>query len=60
MFDKDMLDKYFTELRGQHGNEPGWEQLVRDSHLGIARSDAGVDLGDLDSRVKQLITKHAG
>ena len=58
MFDREMLDRYFTELRDQYANEPDWEQLVRDSHLGIARSDASVDLGDIDSRIKELIAKH--
>ncbi len=58
MFDREMLDKYFTELRDRYANEPDWEQLVRDSHLGIARSDASVDLGDIDGRIKELIEKH--
>ena len=58
MFDREMLDKYFTELRDTYANEPDWEQLVRDSHLGIARSDASVDLGDIDGRIKELIEKH--
>ena len=58
MFDREMLDRYFTELREKFANEPDWEQLVRDSHLGIARSDASVDLGDIDGRIKELIEKH--
>ena len=58
MFDREMLDRYFTELRDQYANDPDWEQLVRDSHLGIARSDASVDLGDIDGRIKGLIEKH--
>ena len=58
MFDREMLDRYFTELRDIYANDPDWEQLVRDSHLGIARSDASVDLGDIDNRIKELIEKH--
>ena len=58
MFDREMLDRYFAELRDQYANDPDWEQLVRDSHLGIARSDASVDVGDIDSRIKELIEKH--
>ena len=58
MFDREMLDRYFAELRDQYANDPDWEQLVRDSHLGIARSDASVDLGDIDGRIKELIEKH--
>ncbi len=58
MFDREMLDRYFTELREKYATEPDWEQLVRDSHLGIARSDASVDLGDVDGRIKDLIDKH--
>ena len=34
--------------------------LVKDAHLGIARSDADVDIGDIDSRVAALIKKHQG
>ena len=60
MFNKEALDKYFAELRAQFANEPDWEQMVRDSHLGIARSDAGVSLGQIDARVQDLIGKHAG
>ncbi len=58
MFDREMLDRYFAELRDQYANDPDWEQLVRDSHLGIARSDASVDVGDIDGRIKELIEKH--
>lgn len=60
MFDKEMLDKFFADLKGSYGNEPDWEQVLRDAHLGIARSDAEVDLGDIDSRVKEAITRHRG
>ena len=35
---------------------PGHTQ--RSAHLGVARSDAGVALGDIDARVAPLIEKH--
>ena len=60
MFDKEMLDIFFAELKSRYGNEPDWEQVLRDAHLGIARSDAEVDLGDIDSRVKEAIIRHRG
>ena len=60
MFDKEMLDKFFAELKSRYGNEPDWEQVLRDAHLGIARSDAEVDLGDIDPRVEEAIIRHRG
>ena len=58
MFDKAALDALFAELKSKYGNEADWEQLLRDAHLGIARSDAGVDLGNIDSRAADLIKTH--
>jgi hypothetical protein len=58
MFDKEMLDKLWADLRSKYGNEPDWEQILRDTHLGVARSDAGVDLGDIDKRVVEAIGMH--
>ena len=59
-FDKPMLDNFFAELRTQLGGETNWDDLVKDAHLGIARSDADADVGDIDSRVAALIKKHQG
>ena len=58
MFDKEKLEELFAALRSQYGSEPDWEQILRDAHLGVARSDAGVSLGDIDSRVAETIEKH--
>jgi hypothetical protein len=58
MFDKEMLDTLWTDLRGKYNNDPDWDRIVRDTHLGVARSDAGVDLGDIDSRAAEAIVKH--
>ena len=51
MFDKQSLDNLFDELRDEYELEPDWEDLQRAAHLGVARSDAGIALGDIDSRV---------
>ena len=58
MFDKQSLDNMFGELRDQYELEPDWEDIQRAAHLGVARSDAGVPLGDVDSRVLSYIEKH--
>ena len=58
MFDKKSLDAMFDELRDNYELEPDWEEIQRAAHLGIARSDGGVDLGDLDTRVVEILTKH--
>lgn len=58
MFDKESLDALFDELRDQYELEPEWEEIQRAAHLGVARSDAGVSLGDLDSRVLPALAKH--
>jgi hypothetical protein len=60
MFDKQMLDGLWADLRSKYGNEPDWEQIIRDTHLGVARSDAGVDLGPLDKRAIEAIQQHKG
>ena len=59
MFDKSSLDALFEELRDQYELEPEWEDIQRAAHLGVARSDAGVPLGDIDSRVLSAVQKHA-
>lgn len=58
MFDKQSLDNLFDELRDQYELEPEWEDIQRAAHLGVARSDAGVPLGDIDGRVVAVIEKH--
>ena len=50
----------FDELRDEYELEPDWEDIQRAAHLGVARSDAGVGLGDLDSRVVPYIERHQG
>ena len=59
MFNKQSLDNMFDELRDEYELEPDWEDIQRAAHLGVARSDAGVALGDLDSRVVSYIEKHS-
>ena len=59
MFNKQSLDNMFDELRDEYELEPDWEDIQRAAHLGVARSDAGVALGDLDSRVIPYIEKHS-
>ncbi len=48
----------FEELSDEYELEPDWEDIQRAAHLGVARSDAGVPLGDLDARVIPYIEKH--
>ena len=56
MFDKSSLDALFEELRDQYELEPEWEEIQRAAHLGVARSDAGVPLGDIDSRASASLS----
>ena len=58
MFDKESLEALLEELRDEFELEPEWEDIQRDAHLGVARSDAGVDLEGIDARVVALIEKH--
>ncbi len=58
MFDKAALDSLLEELRDEYELESDWEEIQRSAHLGVARSDAGVALGDIDARVAPLIVKH--
>ena len=60
MFSKDQIETLFDELKREYSMESDWEQLVRDAHLGIARSDAGVSLGQIDQRAATAIEKHRG
>lgn len=58
MFDKQSLDALLEELRDEYELEADWEEIQRAAHLGVARSDAGVPLGDIDGRVIPLIGKY--
>ena len=58
MFDKTALEALLEELRDEYELESDWEEIQRAAHLGVARSDAGVALGDIDARVAPLIEKH--
>ena len=58
MFDKTALEALLEELSDEYELESDWEEIQRSAHLGVARSDAGVALGDIDARVAPLIEKH--
>ena len=58
MFDKTSLEALLEELRDEYELESDWEEIQRSAHLGGARADAGVALGDIDARVAPLIEKH--
>ena len=58
MFDRKSLDSLFDELRDEYELEPDWEDIQRDAHLAVARHDAGMPLGDIDSRVADYVDKH--
>ena len=58
MFDKQSLDALFEELSDEYELEPDWEDIQRAAHLGVARSDAGVPLGDIDPRVIPALEKY--
>lgn len=58
-FDKTRLDSLLEELNGAYLEEPDYEQLLRDAHLGIALVDAGKPVSpDIDERVAALLEKH--
>ena len=58
MFDKQSLDAMFDELRDEFELETDWEDIQKAAHLGVARSDAGVPLGNIDARVIAFIENH--
>ena len=58
MFDKQSLDAMFSELRDAYELEPEWEEIQRDAPLGVARADGGVELGNIDPRVAEVLNKH--
>ncbi len=58
MFKKSDLDALYDELNNDWKGKPEYEQLLRDAHLGIAYSDSGRPLDEIDSRVASLIEKY--
>ncbi|MGQ4807286.1 hypothetical protein NKDENANG_00630 [Candidatus Entotheonellaceae bacterium PAL068K] len=58
MFEKAQIDALFADLENEWRDKPEFEQLSRDAHLGIALSDAGRPLNNIDSRIVSLIDKH--
>ncbi len=58
MYDKTSLDALFEELRDNYELEPEWEDFQRAAHLGVARLDGGVEIGDIDPRVAEIVLKH--
>jgi len=58
MFSNAEVESILNQLRQEWGTDPNWEQLLRDMYLGMARADAGVSLGNLDSRVIKVIQQH--
>ena len=58
MFGREDIEKVFDHLKKEYGTLSDWEQFVRDAHLGIARSDAGAALGEIDKRVVEVIERY--
>jgi hypothetical protein len=55
MFGKEEVESILNQLKQDWGSDPSYEQLLRDMFLGIARTDGGVALGNLDPRVVSII-----
>jgi len=58
MLGKEEVEAILNQLKQEWGNDPNWEQLLRDVYLGIAHADGGVALGNLDPRVISIIKQH--
>ena len=58
MFNKQSLDNLFDELRDEYELEPDWEEIQRDAHLAVARVDAGMPIGEVDSRIVAFVDRH--
>jgi len=58
MFSKAQVESILSQLTQEWQTDPQWEQLLRDVYVGLARADAGVALGNLDSRVIKIIQQH--
>ena len=60
MFRKQHLDPLYDELKRDWQGKTEYEQLLRDTHLGVAQVDAGRPLGDeIHPAVVALIEKHS-
>ena len=58
-FQKDNVDGLLGELNTTYLDEPDYEQLLRDAHLGIALVDAARPVSpDIDQRVVALLKKY--
>ena len=58
-FQRIELDALFEALSTEWGDDPDFEQLLRDAHLGIALSDAGRPLtGQVDDRIAALVKRY--
>ena len=57
-FKKQHLDALQDDLKKEYLGKPDYEQILRDTHLGIAYSDAGRPLDEIDPRAAALIEKH--
>ena len=58
MFEKTHLDALYADLKQEWLSKSEYEDLLRDAHLGIAYSDSGRPLNDIDPVVVGLIEKH--
>lgn len=58
MLGKEEVESVLKQLKQEYGNDPDWEQLLRDVYLGIARADGGMPVGNLDPRVISLLQQH--
>ena len=59
MFEKPVLDALFSELDDRYKGSADYEQLLRQTHLAIALSDANRDFDtQVDQRVAELVEKH--
>jgi hypothetical protein len=58
MFPQQDVEAIINQLRQEWGTDPDWEQLLRDTYLGMARADGGASLGNLDPRVIKIIQQH--
>ena len=59
VFQKDILDTLFAELETSYGQSTEYDQLLRQTHLAIALSDANRDYHtQVDQRIATLIKKH--
>lgn len=56
---KQALEGIFEELEARHIGSSDYDTILRDTHLGIALSDAGCDIfSQVDPRVASVIEKY--